>query len=199
MKLALLAVLAPALLAAQASPPANANWPVYGGTTDNTHYSTLSQITPANVRNLQVAWTYETKDEWKGSEMQANPIVLDGVLYATSPKVRVFALDAATGKELWSFDPNGGMLAQTSPADGLVWLWNTMTGEPRIILIDAADNCTLESVVLHPDGERAVVGGIRPRVVRLHRARRDRGFARRHRRVPRKARATLPRSLGGGP
>ncbi len=40
--------------------------------------------------------------------MQANPIVVDGVLYATSPKLRVFALDAATGRELWSFDPNGG-------------------------------------------------------------------------------------------
>src|SRR5437016_4740856 len=84
------------------------NWPVYGGTTDNTHYSTLRQITPANVARLQVAWTYETHDEFKGSEMQTNPIVIDGVLYGTSPKLRVFALDAATGKELWSFDPNHG-------------------------------------------------------------------------------------------
>ncbi len=58
------------------------------------------------------------------------------------------------------FDANGGMLAQTSPEDGLVWLWNTLTGEPKIILIDAADNCTLESVVFHPDGERVIVGGI---------------------------------------
>ena len=47
---------------------------------------------------LQVAWTYETHDEFKGSEMQANPIVVDGVLYATTPKLRVFALDAATGQ-----------------------------------------------------------------------------------------------------
>lgn len=86
----------------------SADWPVYGGNADNTHYSTLSQITPANVAQLQVAWTYETHDEWKGSEMQANPIVIDGVLYATSPKLRVFALDAASGKELWSFDPNFG-------------------------------------------------------------------------------------------
>ena len=86
----------------------NVNWPVYGGNTDNTHYSTLSQITPANVTRLQVAWTYDTRDAWKGSEMQSNPIVLDGVLYATSPKLRVFALDAATGRELWSFDPNYG-------------------------------------------------------------------------------------------
>ncbi|HEY7395448.1 MAG TPA: PQQ-binding-like beta-propeller repeat protein, partial [Gemmatimonadaceae bacterium] len=87
---------------------AKVDWPVYGGNTDNTHYSTLSQITPANVAKLKVAWTYETRDEFKGSEMQSNPIVVDGVLYATSPKLRVFALDAATGKELWSFDANNG-------------------------------------------------------------------------------------------
>jgi len=86
----------------------NVDWPVYGGNTDHTHYSTLDQITPQNVGKLQVAWTYDTHDEFKGSEMQANPIVIDGVLYATSPKLRVFALDAATGRELWSFDPNGG-------------------------------------------------------------------------------------------
>ena len=84
------------------------DWPVYGGNSDHTHYSTIDQITPANVSRLQVAWTYATHDEFQGSEMQANPIVVDGVLYATSPKLRVFALDAATGRELWSFDPNGG-------------------------------------------------------------------------------------------
>lgn len=84
------------------------DWPVYGGGTDNTHYSTLDQITPANVSRLQVAWTYETHDEFPGSEMQANPIVIDGVLYATTPKLRVFALDAATGREIWSFDATAG-------------------------------------------------------------------------------------------
>jgi quinoprotein glucose dehydrogenase len=86
----------------------NANWPVYGGSDDHSHYSTLNQISPANVARLTVAWTYETHDEFSGSEMQTNPIVIDGVLYGTSPKLRVFALDAATGKELWSFDPNNG-------------------------------------------------------------------------------------------
>ena len=98
----------PALLGAQSRAARNVDWPVFGGNADNTHYSTLSQITPANVAKLKVAWTYATHDEFKGSEMQANPVVIDGVLYATSPKLRVFALNAATGKELWSFDPNYG-------------------------------------------------------------------------------------------
>jgi quinoprotein glucose dehydrogenase len=101
----LLLCLAPSALLPQGK---NVDWPVYGGNSDHSHYSTLAQITPANVSTLRVAWTYETRDEFKGAEMQANPIVVDGVLYATSPKLRVFALDAATGKELWSFDPNGG-------------------------------------------------------------------------------------------
>jgi quinoprotein glucose dehydrogenase len=95
--------LAPVTLSGQAR---SVDWPVYGGTTDNTRYSTLAQITPANVKQLQVAWQYDTHDEFPGSEMQSNPIVVDGVLYATTPKLRVIALDAATGRELWTFDPN---------------------------------------------------------------------------------------------
>src|SRR4051812_42860577 len=84
------------------------DWPVYGGSDDHTHYTTLGQISPANVKRLKAAWTYATHDEFAGSEMQTNPIVVDGVLYGTSPKLRVFALDATTGKELWSFDPQNG-------------------------------------------------------------------------------------------
>ena len=98
-----LLLLAPVLAGAQ-----TVDWPMYGGTPANTHFSTLSQITPENVSKLQVAWAYETGDAWKGSEMQTNPVVIDGILYGTTPKLRVFALDAATGKEIWSFDPNPG-------------------------------------------------------------------------------------------
>ena len=100
-------MLLPAMSVAAAQ-SANANWPVYGGSDDHSHYTTLSQISPKNVAKLKVAWTYETKDEFAGSEMQANPVVIDGVLYATTPKLQVFALDAATGKQLWRFDPNNG-------------------------------------------------------------------------------------------
>ena len=84
---------------------AGQEWPVNGGPS-NIRYSTLDQITPANVTRLQVAWTYDSHDAFKNSEMQANPIVVDGALYATTPTLRVLALDAATGRELWTFDPN---------------------------------------------------------------------------------------------
>src|SRR3982751_7052925 len=82
------------------------DWRHYGGGPDQTRYSTLTQITPANVKTLTPAWTYDTKDAFDGSEMQCQPVVAHGVLYATSPKLRVFALDAATGALKWSFDPN---------------------------------------------------------------------------------------------
>ena len=85
---------------------AQQNWPTYGGNPAGTRYSTLKQITRENVSRLEVAWTYDTGDAFKGSEMQCQPIVIRGILYATTPKLRVFALDAATGKLQWSFDPN---------------------------------------------------------------------------------------------
>ena len=86
---------------------ADTEWPTNGGP-DNSRYSSLTQINPGNVKQLKVAWTYDAHDAFKGSEMQSNPIVVDGLLYATTPKMRVIALDAVTGKEVWSFDPSAG-------------------------------------------------------------------------------------------
>lgn len=100
---AFLGLLFPTTLLAQ---PRSVDWPIYGGSPAHIRYSTLDQISPANVAQLQVAWTHQTHDEFPGSEMQANPIVVDGVLHATTPKLRVIALDAATGAQRWSFDPN---------------------------------------------------------------------------------------------
>ena len=106
---ALVLVLATLTACSERGPSADPNdWAVYGGNDDHTHYTTLSQISPATVAQLQVAWTFDTGDAFEGSEMQANPVVIDGVLYATTPMVQVFALDAATGEQLWRFDPNDG-------------------------------------------------------------------------------------------
>ncbi|MBV8817346.1 MAG: PQQ-binding-like beta-propeller repeat protein [Acidobacteriaceae bacterium] len=82
-------------------------WPLNGGPY-NIRYSTLTQVNKANVKELQAAWTYDSHDAFKDSEMQSNPIVVDGVLYATTPSMHVVALDAATGKLVWNYDLNQG-------------------------------------------------------------------------------------------
>lgn len=90
---------------------ADTGWPVNGGPY-NIRYTELSQISPSNVGQLQVAWTWDAHEAFKDSEMQSNPIVVDGMLYATTPRMHVVALHAQTGREAWNFDPNPGETAQ---------------------------------------------------------------------------------------
>ena len=87
---------------------AHRDWPVYGGGPEQIHYSALDQINRSNVNRLKLAWRFDSGDEFPESEMECSPIIVDGVLYATTPKLRVIALDAATGKLLWSFNPFEG-------------------------------------------------------------------------------------------
>jgi quinoprotein glucose dehydrogenase len=84
-------------------------WGMFGGGPDNIHYSTLDQINRENVHSLQVAWKFDSGDQHPKSEMECNPIVVDGVLYATTPNGDVVALDAATGALHWRFDANEGL------------------------------------------------------------------------------------------
>ena len=82
------------------------SWGVFGGGPDNIHYSKLDQINRENVQGLQVAWTFDSGDQHPQSEMECNPIIVNGVLYATTPKGDVVALDAASGALRWRFDAN---------------------------------------------------------------------------------------------
>ncbi len=90
---------------------ADVDWPVNGGPY-NIRYSPLAQVNRDNVAQLSVAWSYDSHDSFKDSEMQSNPIVVDGMLYATTPTMHVVALDATSGRELWNFDPSGGSSLQ---------------------------------------------------------------------------------------
>lgn len=88
------------------------DWPVYGGNKAGNRYSTLDQININNVKNLQVAWTYDAREpvdpgspSQRPKEIQCQPIVVNGILYGTTPELKLFALEAATGKELWKFVP----------------------------------------------------------------------------------------------
>ena len=104
-------VLALTLASATSRQAPNANWSINGGE-GNARFSPLTQINVSNVKSLQVAWTYESGDHFTGSEMQSNAIVVDGVLYATTPTMKVIAVNAVTGKEIWRFDPSGGSTAR---------------------------------------------------------------------------------------
>lgn len=91
-------------------------WRVKGGNPEGTQYSSLDQINKTNVKTLKLAWDYKSGEAdtvQNRSQIQCNPIIIDGVLYATSPSLKAFALDAATGKEIWKFqevDGSGGGL-----------------------------------------------------------------------------------------
>ena len=82
-------------------------WEIYNGSNEGVKYSTLSRIDTTNVHKLTVAWQYNTgdADTTNHSQIQCNPIIIDGILYATSPKLKLFAVDAASGDEKWVFDP----------------------------------------------------------------------------------------------
>src|SRR5688572_29682074 len=81
------------------------NWPNVNNDKAGTRYSPLDQINRDNVRNLTVAWTYNTGDAGDKTTIECTPIVIDGVMYVTTVKTNIVALDAATGRKLWSFDP----------------------------------------------------------------------------------------------
>lgn len=91
------------------------DWSAYAGAKDGDRYSSNDEINLKNVSKLQVAWTYSSsdKDFRDRSQNQCNPIVVDGILYGTSPKLKLFALDAVTGEEKWTFDPSSAPGSKT--------------------------------------------------------------------------------------
>jgi quinoprotein glucose dehydrogenase len=91
------------------------DWPVYGGGPENAHYSGLAQINRSNVRQLRVAWRFDTGET---GGLQTNPIVVEGALYAYTPSQKVIALDATTGQLRWKFDSG---VRGWQPARGLAY------------------------------------------------------------------------------
>ena len=84
------------------------NWSAYLGDKHANQYTPLTQINKKNVKNLKVAWTYNSGDadlEKNRTQIQCNPLIIDGILYGSSPRLKFFALDATNGTEIWTFDP----------------------------------------------------------------------------------------------
>ena len=114
---------------ASGTPVADRDWRDYLGDVGRSHHSSLAQIDRSNVAQLEVAWTYDVGPlESTLSQIQTNPIVVDGVLYATTSQARVFALDAATGRERWRFDPIANGSASQGHNRGVVY-WEGPEGD----------------------------------------------------------------------
>ena len=109
------------------------DWPAFGGDPGGQKYSSLTQINRDNVTNLEVAWTWETGEKpiprprqpipgqaVRPASFQATPLVIDDVMYLSTPYNRVVALDADTGEEIWSYDPRAYEWGQVPNGTGFV-------------------------------------------------------------------------------
>ena len=117
-------------------------WPYYAG---ETHYSRLALIDRGNVRHLTPAWEWKTGEqplaEFKTTPgmFEATPLMIGGVLYLSTPYNCVVALDAATGRELWAYDPKAYLDGQVPNGTGFVHrgvaAWrDSKTGRLRIFM-----------------------------------------------------------------
>src|SRR5438552_7159245 len=113
-----------ALLAAQGRGSRQVEWLYYGGDPANTKYSPLADITVQNVERLQIAWQWKHWETPLGQYgttpgfFESTPLMIDGVLYVTTPYNSIAALDAETGKERWRFDGEAYKLGQVLSASG---------------------------------------------------------------------------------
>ena len=173
-----------ALAAGMSAAREDRDWPAYGGGPEQARYSTLAQIDRSNVGRLELAWTY---DSGETGGLQTNPIIVRGVLYTTTPRHKVVAIDGGTGHVRWTFDsgiegrgPNRGVTFWGSGADArifttqgsYVYAISAQTGRPittfgRDGRIDLRDNLgrdpSTQSVFLTTPGvvykDLLIVGG----------------------------------------
>ena len=141
-----------------AQTPVVRDWPVYGGDAGGSRFSPLARITRDNVANLVVAWRYHTGepafDLSRQPSLQVTPIVVDNVMYLSTPLGKVMALEPATGREIWRYDarvnPKGGY-GDFANRGLATWLDSTLkpgapcrrriyvtTVDARLISLDAA-------------------------------------------------------------
>jgi membrane-bound PQQ-dependent dehydrogenase (glucose/quinate/shikimate family) len=124
-------------------------WRFYGGDAGGTRFSPLQQITRKNVVNLKRAWTYHMGEVDRGGNetdrhhvapFESTPLVIDGVLYFSTPSNRVIALDADTGREIWQFDPQAGQTAKREffQHRGVTY-WQSQDGRDRRIFFGTFD------------------------------------------------------------
>jgi PQQ-dependent dehydrogenase (methanol/ethanol family) len=97
--------------------PESLDWRNYGNDLANTRFQNVDQINRSNVGNLRVAWSFHTGVLDELAELQASPIVIDGRMFVTDGHDDLFALDAATGRQIWAYKPLD--LGEMPPLDSI--------------------------------------------------------------------------------
>ena len=129
----------------------NSEWRYYGGDEGGSRFSPLTQINTSNVQSLKRAWTYHTGELDLGlrtasfqASFSCTPIVVDGVMYISTPSSRVIALDAETGRELWKFDPQAHKTQREFNSHRGVAYWENKKTSERRILFGTVDGRLIE-------------------------------------------------------
>jgi alcohol dehydrogenase (cytochrome c)/quinohemoprotein ethanol dehydrogenase len=146
------------------------DWPSYGRTHSEQRYSPLAQINLSNIERLGLAWWYDFDDH---NVVESTPLVIDGLMYVTGAMGKVYALDAATGAELWRFDPRVPpetlLRACCQPVNRGAATWDGKifvgTLDGRLVALDARSGETLwEQVTTDPQKPYTITGA--PRVIK---------------------------------
>ncbi len=178
--LAALLMLGPVSLAAQNLEigqilhPAPDSWPNYHGDYSGKRHSSLTQITPANVGNLSMAWAFQTN---QGADIKASPLLVDGILYFSVPD-HIWAVDARSGHQLWHYDhptKQGLHIGHRGVAMIKGWLYYT-TPDAHLISLNAKDGTvrwskevadvtkgywtTMSPLIVQKDGRTHVIVGV---------------------------------------
>src|SRR5262252_7678674 len=101
------------------------SWSDYGGAADSAQYTALTRINKENVKNLRIAWTYPTGDNRK---YFFGPLMANGMLYVLAKGNSIVALNAATGKEIWTYAPAPAFVQITTRG---VNYWQSKDGKDR--------------------------------------------------------------------
>ncbi|WP_079228741.1 membrane-bound PQQ-dependent dehydrogenase, glucose/quinate/shikimate family [Pseudomonas putida] len=136
----------------------NGNWQHYGRTPTGTRFAPLEQITPENVSNLEVAWTFRTGEIADvGSENQNTPVQVGDTLFICTPLNKVFAVDANTGKEIWRYDAKVENLK----------VWNRCRGVSYYDATEVSDTVRNASAVVQDCPQRVILSTLDSRLIAL--------------------------------
>jgi quinoprotein glucose dehydrogenase len=142
-----------------ASPPQDVDWPSYSADAAGTKYAALDQINASNVAQLQPVWVYRTDDmrERPATTIECNPLIIGGIMYLTTPGLKVIALEAATGEERWRFDPYAGESAGGVNRGVTYW---TDGEEQRIFYVAGSSLYALDAETGIPVDDFGVAGAV---------------------------------------